>query len=42
VMRGTFPRMHRVSSKGWYHEGDKERDSLRSAIAQALGGGRSS
>jgi primosomal replication protein N'' len=42
VMGGAFPRMHRVSSKGWYHEGDKERDSLRSAIGQALSGGRSS
>ncbi len=37
VLAGTFPRLHRVSSKGWYHDREKEQRDLKEAIEQALG-----
>ena len=39
VLKRSMPMVHRVSSRGWYHDPDRERDSLRSAIASALGRG---
>jgi hypothetical protein len=36
VLERAVPRIHRVSSQAWYHDGDAERERLREAIAQAL------
>ncbi|TPQ52723.1 histidine kinase, partial [Prosthecomicrobium hirschii] len=37
VLTGTFPRLHRVSSKGWYHNPLEEQRALKDAIELALG-----
>ncbi|OWJ61630.1 AAA domain-containing protein [Paraburkholderia caledonica] len=37
VLRRAIPRLHRVSSQAWYHNGDEERARLRTAIEAALG-----
>lgn len=36
VLRRAIPHLHRVSSQGWYHDGDNERARLRAAIEKAL------
>ncbi|MCF3999032.1 hypothetical protein L2E47_55795, partial [Pseudomonas aeruginosa] len=36
VLRRAIPHLHRVSSQGWYHDGDNERTRLRAAIEKAL------
>lgn len=36
VLRRAIPHIHRVSSIGWYHDGDNERAMLRAAIERAL------
>ncbi|HCL4140954.1 TPA: histidine kinase, partial [Pseudomonas aeruginosa] len=36
VLRRAIPYLHRVSSQGWYHDGDNERARLRAAIEKAL------
>jgi hypothetical protein len=36
TVRQFVPAIHRVSSHGWYHEGDKERKLLEDAIRRAL------
>jgi hypothetical protein len=36
VLRRSVPHLHRVSSRGWYHDGDKERALLTEAIRKAL------
>ncbi|MGE8498516.1 MAG: AAA domain-containing protein [Pseudomonas sp.] len=36
VLRRAIPHLHRVSSHGWYHDGDNERALLRAAIEKAL------
>jgi len=36
VLGRAIPRLHRVSSQGWYHDGDGERARLRQAVEQAL------
>jgi primosomal replication protein N'' len=36
VLRRAIPSIHRVSSQGWYHDGDNERALLRAAIEKAL------
>jgi len=36
VLRRAIPHIHRVSSQGWYHDGDAERARLQDAIARAL------
>lgn len=37
VLRHAIPHIHRVSSTGWYHDGENERALLRSAIGLAFG-----
>ncbi|WP_416057627.1 AAA domain-containing protein [Stenotrophomonas maltophilia] len=37
VLGRAIPRLHRVSSQGWYHDGDGERARLRQAVEQAMG-----
>ncbi len=39
VLRRAVPRVHRVSSQAWYHDGDRERERLQTAIESALRGG---
>ncbi len=36
VLHRAIPHLHRVSSHGWYHDGDNERALLRAAIEKAL------
>jgi primosomal replication protein N'' len=36
VLRRSVSRVHRVSSRGWYHEPAREQDLLRAAVRQAL------
>lgn len=36
VLHRAIPHLHRVSSYGWYHDGDNERAQLRAAIEKAL------
>lgn len=36
VLQRAIPHIHRVSSQGWYHDGDNERARLRAAIEKAL------
>jgi len=36
VLRRSIPHIHRVSSQGWYRDGDAERRALRQAIEGAL------
>lgn len=36
VLHRAIPHLHRVSSHGWYHDGDNERALLRCAIEKAL------
>jgi primosomal replication protein N'' len=36
VLRRSVPHVHRVSSRGWYHDGDNERERLAKAISQAM------
>jgi primosomal replication protein N'' len=36
VLQRAIPRVHRVSSHGWYHSGDEERLRLKAAIQHAL------
>lgn len=36
VLRRAIPTLHRVSSQGWYHEGDRERAQLKAAIELAM------
>jgi primosomal replication protein N'' len=36
VLHRAIPHLHRVSSHGWYHDGDNERAMLRAAIERAL------
>lgn len=36
VLRRAIPHIHRVSSQGWYHDGDNERARLREAIERAM------
>lgn len=36
TLRRAIPHLHRVSSQGWYQDGDNERALLRAAIEQAL------
>ena len=37
VLKRAIPHIHRVSSTGWYHEGEKERALLKAAVEQAFG-----
>lgn len=37
VLKRAIPHIHRVSSTGWYHEGEKERALLKAAVEQAIG-----
>ena len=37
VLRRSLPRIHRVSSFGWYHERQAEKDRLKRAVEEALG-----
>jgi primosomal replication protein N'' len=34
MLRRSIPQVHRVSSQGWYHDGERERQRLREAIEQ--------
>jgi hypothetical protein len=36
VLRRSVPHLHRVSSRNWYHDGDRERALLADAIHKAL------
>jgi primosomal replication protein N'' len=36
VLRRAIPRLHRVSSQAWYHNGDEERKRLKVAIEASL------
>ncbi len=36
VLRRVIPNLHRVSSQGWYQDGERERAMLRAAIENAL------
>ncbi|ASW08558.1 protein kinase domain-containing protein [Rhizobium sp. 11515TR] len=36
VLKRSIPNIHRVSSHGWYHSPDEERQHLRSAVEAAL------
>jgi hypothetical protein len=36
VLRRAIPRLHRVSSQAWYHNGDQERERLKAAIEASL------
>uniref|UniRef100_UPI003F4FB201 hypothetical protein n=1 Tax=Caballeronia sp. LjRoot34 TaxID=3342325 RepID=UPI003F4FB201 len=36
VLRRAIPRLHRVSSQAWYHNGDEERERLKTAIEASL------
>jgi primosomal replication protein N'' len=39
VLQRSIHRVHRVSSRGWYHEPARERERLRAAVREALSNG---
>jgi primosomal replication protein N'' len=37
MVRRSVPHLHRVSSRGWFHEPEKERARLSAAVTAAMG-----